>query len=535
MKSFSQLYRALDATTKTSQKIAAMVDYFQHATPGDASWAVYFLNGNRLSRVLPPRVLRQWSYDRAGIPAWLFEESYQSVGDLAETISLLVPAGEAAIQQTLQQWVQDIQEFRGEDESRRVTLLDQLWQRIPQEDAFVLAKMITGGMRVGVSRRLVVRAISEAFGLSTDQVAHRMMGQWEPTEEFFRMLIDPDQDSDNHVRPYPFCLAQAVEQDPTHLGNPQDYLAEWKWDGIRLQLIRRQGETLLWSRGEERIEDRFPEIVAAATSLPEGTVIDGELLAWRGDQPLGFLELQRRINRKKVGKKLMQDVPVRMLAFDVLESDGVDIRNQPLQSRRMILESLFDHPGADGKELIQLSTLLEFGTWEELGKSRAEADAAHAEGVMIKSRQSAYLTGRVTGAWWKWKTEPSTIDAVLIYAQRGHGRRASLYTDYTFALWEGEQLVPFAKAYSGLTDAEIRKVDRFIRDNTRERFGPVRSVEPELVMELAFEKVQASKRHKSGVAVRFPRILRWRQDKTIQQANHLADLKEMAGLETVDD
>lgn len=532
MRDFASLYRELDRTTKTNRKIEAIAHYLLHAEPRDAAWAVYFLIGNRLSRFLPPRTLRRWAAERSGIPEWLFEESYQAVGDLAETISLLLPSTQENTAGSLSEWVDSIQANLRAAEEERLSFLDQLWGNTGRDDLFVLAKLITGGMRVGVSRRLVIRALAQAFELPPETIAHRLMGQWKPDAAFFRELTDPDSSDSDLSRPYPFCLAHTLS-DPARSGfQVSEFMVEWKWDGIRLQLIRRNGQTLLWSRGEERLEDRFPEIVQAAENLPDGTVLDGELLAWKNGRPMGFIELQRRINRKRVGKKLLQEVPVVVQSFDLLEEQGVDLRQFPLEDRRGRLESILG-PLSQAEAAIRLSPLLEVSDNAVLAKKRETARETFAEGLMLKRKDSVYAVGRVRNHWWKWKLEPCTIDAVLLYAQRGHGRRANLYTDYTFALWDGDQLVPFAKAYSGLTDAEIRQVDRFVRDNTRDRFGPVRGVKPQLVMELAFEKIQSSKRHKSGIAVRFPRIVRWRRDKTPEQANTLAQLKDLAGLEAL--
>ncbi|MCA9200972.1 MAG: ATP-dependent DNA ligase, partial [Planctomycetales bacterium] len=410
--------------------------------------------------------------------------------------------------------------------------LSQLWRELERRERLLFAKLITGSLRIGVSRGLVIRALAEAFDIERDVMAHRLMGKFSPTADEFQRLVGPANESDLLSRPYPFCLANPVSGLPQDLLQLDDTLAEWKWDGIRAQLIRRNGETYIWSRGEERIEDRFPELTSAAIELPDGMVLDGELLGWKDQRPLPFLSLQRRINRKSVGKKLLSEVPVLYQAFDLLEESCQDLRGLPLNERRRRLESLLERQEMESDQgaTIRISPRLNSDDWEALTALRQSARQVGAEGLMLKSLCSTYATGRRVGHWWKWKVDPLTIDAVLIYAQRGHGRRATLYTDYTFALWHDGNLVPFAKAYSGLTDAEMGDVDRFVRQNTIERFGPVRSVRPELVMELAFENIQRSDRHKSGVAVRFPRILRWRQDKPASQANTLAELHSLAEL-----
>ena len=412
-----------------------------------------------------------------------------------------------------------------DDTQRRAVIA--IWKETPPKLRLVVMKLITGAFRVGVSKRLVTRAIAEQSGISADVISHRLMGDWKPSSEFFSRLIDPDVHDTLVSQPYPFCLAHPIdiEQGPQPLGDAEEFVAEWKWDGIRGQVIRRSNQTFIWSRGEELMENRWPEVESASERLPDGTVIDGEILgALPGGDVLPFSQLQRRIGRKTVGKKLLSEVPVVFHAFDLLEHDGIDIRGLPFLERRGRLETLFrsiDHPN------IKITQLVSGRCWNDWAKVREGSREMNAEGLMLKRRESVYDVGRVRGTWWKWKVQPYTIDAVLIYAQKGHGKRASLFTDYTFALWDGDQLVPFAKAYSGLDDKEIRQVDRFVRQNTKDSFGPVRSVTPTLVMELAFEGLQKSNRHKSGVATRFPRILRWRHDKKPEDANRLSELLDL--------
>lgn len=528
MKEFALLFQRLDTTTKTNEKLVALADYYARANSGDAAWATWFLSGNRLRRLVPTKLLQQWASERAGIPEWLLRESYHAVGDLAETLSLVVPTGVTTEQQSLTHWVESrLQPLHRMEERQQRERLFEIWDQTTPEIRFVVMKLITGGFRVGVSKRLVTRAIAQHCGLTTDVIAHRLMGDWVPTGCAFERMINPDVQDTVLSQPYPFCLAHPVnpESGPEPLGDSREYFAEWKWDGIRGQVIRRRGETFLWSRGEELMENRWPEIESAAECLPEGTVLDGEILAATTDgKVLPFASLQRRIGRKRVGKKLLSEVPVVFHAFDLLEEDGQDIRNEMFLNRRERLESLLsqiDHPH------IRVTDLIPGDRWQDWFEIRQRSRENHAEGLMLKRRDGRYDVGRVRGTWWKWKVEPHTIDAVLIYAQKGHGRRSSLFTDYTFAVWDGEVLVPFAKAYSGLNDSEIREVDRFVRKNTKESFGPVRSVTPKLVMELAFEGLQPSSRHKSGIATRFPRILRWRHDKQPEDANTLNDLKEL--------
>jgi DNA ligase 1 len=397
------------------------------------------------------------------------------------------------------------------------------WAELSLWERFVFNKLVTGQFRVGVSQGLVVRALSEASGVEATVIAHRLMGQWEPSSDFFRLLLSTEDSETQISRPYPFCLAHPLQQEPESLGDIGDWLLEWKWDGIRAQIIRRRDKTFLWSRGEELLVGRFPEIEGEAEKLPNGTVLDGEIVGWRNGRPLPFGELQRRINRKTVSKKLLDDVPVQFIAFDQLEQGGEDIREQPLDQRRASLAQTIVQ--VEAPRHLRVSQLVSIPDWETCRQLRSSSREQGVEGFMLKRRDSPYGVGRVTGLWWKWKVDPFSCDAVLVYAQRGSGRRASLYTDYTFGVWSDGELIPFAKAYSGLTDAEIHEVDRFVRQNTLERFGPVRVVKPELVFELAFEAIQPSKRHKSGVAVRFPRIARWRKDKLPQDADTLAMLR----------
>lgn len=549
IRDFARLYRALDETNRTADKVSAMADYFRDVDPAEGAWAVWLLSGQKLKRLVSYQRLREWGQLDSGLPEWLFEESYQMVGDLAETLSLVVPSPATGTDGRLSEWVSDkLKPLAGLSPSETLAGLRAGWSEVGPDERLVVLKMLTGGLRVGVSQKLVVRAIGQAYGLPVELVAHRMMGRPEPTAEFFRLLIAAESSDAEAFQPYPFCLAHPLEDAPESLGPIDGHLVEWKWDGIRCQWIKRAGEVFLWSRGEERLEERFPEVVVGVEAWPDGVVMDGELLAWRDDRPLPFQQLQRRIQRKTVGRKLLAEVPVVMLAFDLLELDGIDFRPQPLRERRAKLAELIRRYDAamgpatgaatqagklinGGAGSIRLSPAVEANGWRELGELRTSSRAQGAEGFMLKPLDLPYRVGRTRGTWWKWKVEPYTIDAVLIYAQRGHGRRASLYTDYTFALWDGPDLVPIAKAYSGLTDAEIRRVDRFVREHTREQFGPVRSVTPELVMELAFENIQPSSRHKSGIAVRFPRIVRIRADKRPEQANTLDELRQLARVE----
>ncbi|MFH5804731.1 ATP-dependent DNA ligase [Alienimonas sp. DA493] len=525
MKAFTALFTRLDETNKTLAKQAALVDYFRTAPPGDAAWAVYFLSGRKLKRLLLSRELREWGAAEAEVPDWLFEASYEVVGDLAETLALLLPEPEESSDLPLKTFVEDrLLPLKMEEGERRAAVV-QLWRELDRPQRFVAGKLMTGSFRVGVSQRSVVKALATAGEVPTELVAHRMMGTWEPTAEFYASLTQPEADGEiDASRPYPFFLAHPTEAPAEDLADAAEYFAEWKWDGIRSQMIRRQGQSFVWSRGEELIGERFPEIRAVADALPDGTVLDGEIVIAKDGEVQSFAQLQRRIGRKTVGKKLLQECPAHFVLFDVLEEGGRDVRSQPLETRRTHLTALAAALAERGLN-VSPSDLLEGETWEAFAAHREHSRAMRAEGLMLKRKDAAYGVGRVRGPWWKWKVDPYTVDGVMLYAQRGHGRRASLYTDYTFGVWDDGQLVPFAKAYSGLTDAEIGSVDRWIRRNTTDKFGPVRQVKQERVFELAFENIQKSSRHKSGIAVRFPRIVRIRDDKTAAEADTLETVK----------
>jgi DNA ligase-1 len=530
MRLFTELYVELDQTNKTNEKVEAMRYYFEHAEKHDAAWALYFLSGRKPRQIVPSKKLREWAIEMARIPEWLYEESRDTVGDGAETIALLLPNNSRIDETPLHTLVEDqLLPLRGSDEETQREAVTDAWSRMNYSQRLVYNKLISGAFRVGVSQLLVVRALSQLSELPTDVIAHRLMGEWEPSAEFFTVLLDPDLDVDETpvARPFPFHLAHQIDFSPGDLGSISEWQAEWKWDGIRAQVIKRKDSIFVWSRGEDLMTDRFPEITLAAESLPNGTVLDGEILPWRDDRVLPFTELQRRIGRKNLSAKILSEVPVILLCYDMLEYEGRDIRSFEFRVRRELLENVVNSLDDDAKKVIRLAESIEAASWEHLATRREESRNLGVEGFMLKHRESPYRVGRHRGDWWKWKIDPLTVDAVLIYAQKGSGKRSNLFTDYTFAVWKGDELVPFAKAYSGLNDAEIRTVDRFVRENTIETFGPVRAVKPQLVFELAFEAIQRSTRHKSGVAVRFPRISRWREDKRIEDADSLETIHEM--------
>ena len=554
MKAFSDLYWRLDGTTSTNDKVAALKDYFAAVPPEDAACGLTVLCGAKQLRAVPMKLLREWAAEAAGLPLWLLEECYAHVGDLAETLALVLPETFPADQQAAAARLPDtlslarclaetVRGLRGKPDADKRRVVEATWRRLAPRERIVWHKLLTGGCRVGVSRTLVARALAELSELEPAVIAERMMAATIEAAEDFQQLLSPEPTAADSLRPYPFFLASPLEGEPDALGAITDWQAEWKWDGMRAQLVRRDAGATIWSRGEERMNDAFPEIVAAADALPAGTVLDGELLAARPDCLLPFAMLSRRASRKRVTKKLLAEIPAVFVAYDLLEAAGKDLRGDPLADRRRRLVDLLPlafgrlpQPRGGGPTLRDTdpaterlfhSPLVTGCSWAELRRIRTEARSRGVEGLMLKRTGSRYAHGRPRGDWWKWKVEPLEIDAVLHYAQAGHGRRAGLHTDYTLGVWDGDELVTIAKAYSGLSDKELVEVDKIIRATTVQRHGPVRVVEPTLVFQLAFENVSRSTRHKSGIAVRFPRIQRWRRDKQPHDAATLADLEAL--------
>ncbi|QCX01409.1 ATP-dependent DNA ligase [Aggregatimonas sangjinii] len=543
MKNFASLIKTLDSTNKTNVKVQALADYFSVANDADKVWTIAILSHRRPPRPVNTTLLREWASDLANIPLWLFEESYHIVGDLAETIALVIPSTKTSTEKNLTQFLEEMIALKKKSDEDKKSYLYDNWKTLDYYERFVFTKLITGGFRIGVSQKLMTRALSKATEIDEDILAYKLMGNWDPNTISFQELILEENASDYLSKPYPFYLAYAIEGEVADLGDVAEWSAEHKWDGIRSQVILRDDAIFVWSRGEELVTDKYPEFNAFVGVVPNGTVIDGEILPYPKGQIGTFNDLQTRIGRKTVSKALLEKVPVILKAYDILEWEGKDIRELPFIERRKHLEQLYKKVSqsplqADSVPIpLHLSATIHFTSWDDVAEERQRAREMRSEGLMLKRRDSPYLVGRKKGDWWKWKVDPLTIDAVLTYAMRGHGRRSNLFTDYTFALWNendaGEkELVTFAKAYSGLTDAEFRKVDAWIKKNTLERFGPVRSVTPHHVFEIAFEGIALSKRHKSGVATRFPRILRWRQDKKIEDANTLDDLKALIPSET---
>lgn len=532
MKQFAALVNTIGTSTKTNEKLQALQDYFLSAPPKDMVWVIAVFSGRRPKRIVNSTFLKALCMEVSSIPSWLFDECYHTVGDLGETIALLLPENQGTTDddKTLSWYLEHFTTIIKEpDETKRDFILD-CWSRMDANEKFVFNKLITGGFRIGVSQTIMVKALAKTKDVSPSIIAHRIAGNWDPATTYAEDLLGETGSTIDHSKPYPFYLSYAVEDDPAALGDISEWTAEWKWDGIRGQVIRRNNELFVWSRGEELVTEKFPEYAEFGTALPEGIVLDGEIICLdisAGDgqvRPLPFALLQTRIGRKNISKKQLTEAPVGFVVYDILEYEGNDLRETPFIERRKLLNRIIDevhHP------LLLLSPIVDAADWQELHTTRAGSRERGSEGLMLKRNNSPYGSGRKKGDWWKWKIDALTIDAVMIYAQKGHGRRSNLYTDYTFAVRDGEGLVSFAKAYSGLTDKEFAQVDAFVKRNSIEKFGPVRTVKPELVFEIAFEGIAASNRHKSGVALRFPRISRWRKDKKVDEINTLEDLKEI--------
>lgn len=528
MKLFADLVSVLGGSTKTNDKLKALSHYFSVAEARDKVWVIALFSGRRPKRTIRPTLLQQWCAELANIPLWLFEESYHTVGDMSETIALLIENKMDNAQSTQKSLYHYVERFlqleKASEEEKKEFMIDSWKELSTTPERFVFNKLLSSAFRIGVSQKLMVNALAKTVQLDPSIIAHRISGNWDPATTKFDELLSEENAKADHSKPYPFYLAYALEEDVASLGNPSDWQAEWKWDGIRGQVIKRNNELFVWSRGEELMTEKFPEFTVLKDLLPNGTVIDGEIIPSIDNRPLPFAMLQTRIGRKNITKKQLLEVPMTFFSYDLLEFEGADWRENPLTERRSKLERLvynISHP------VLKISQVIDYKSWESLTKIRTESRNMGAEGLMLKKKDSTYQVGRKRGDWWKWKIDPLVIDAVMIYAQKGSGRRSNLYTDYTFAVRDGDKLVSFTKAYSGLTDKEFAQVDSFVKRNAIEKFGPVRTVKPELVFEIAFEGIAASSRHKSGVALRFPRINRWRQDKKADEINTLDDLKKM--------
>jgi DNA ligase-1 len=525
---FANLVKVLGTSTKTNDKLEALVRYFASADNKDKVWVIALFSGRKPKRAVNTTQLITWCIEIAGLPGWLFGESYHTVGDLAETIALLLPETISDQQQhedkPLYFYIEKFKQIEKQDESIKKQFIIDSWKQMDQNERFVFNKLITGAFRIGFSQKMMVNALAKFTSLEASVIAHRISGNWDPSTTTFAELLNESPTITDYSKPYPFYLAYALDDDPETLGDPNDWQVEWKWDGIRGQMIKRNNQLFVWSRGEELMTEKFPEYNCLKDLLPDGTVLDGEIIPSVDKKPLPFALLQTRIGRKNITKKNLQETPITFFAYDLLEYNYEDWRNKPLTERRKKLEEIIlpiTNPA------IILSPVIEFSDWEELAALRKTSRENGAEGFMIKRKSSIYQVGRKTGDWWKWKIDPLVIDCVMIYAEKGSGRRSNLYTAYTFAVKSEDKLIPFTRAYSGLTDKEFNEVDSFVKRNAIEKFGPVRTVKPELVFEIAFEGIAASNRHKSGVALRFPRINRWRKDKKPDEINTLDDLKKM--------
>ena len=523
---FAQLVSELSSSTKTNDKLQSLTDYFAIAPDNDKVWVIAIFSGRRPRRTVSSRLMREWCAEITNYPSWLFDECYSTVGDLAETLALLLPETkkEERVNKSLSHYLKTFISVEKQDESVRKIFIIESWNEMNRDERFVFNKLITGSFRIGVSQKTIVNALAKTIELSPSVIAHRISGNWDPSTTSFNGLLSEAASLTDFSKPYPFYLAYALEEEPENLGDLHEWQVEWKWDGIRGQMIKRNNELFVWSRGEELMTDKFPEYYILKDLLPDGIVLDGEIIPAVDGKPLPFSVLQTRIGRKNIGKKQLVDAPISFFAYDLLECNFDDWRHKTLTERRKKLEEVILPIKIPA---IKISEIINFTSWKELSEIRNKSREMNSEGVMLKRKISDYKVGRKRGDWWKWKIDPLTIDCVMIYAQKGSGRRSNLYTDYTFAVKDGDHLVAFTKAYSGLTNKEFAQVDNFVKRNSIEKFGPVRTVKPELVFEIAFEGIAASNRHKSGVALRFPRMNRWRHDKTVDEINTLDDLKQM--------
>ncbi len=523
---FADLVTDLSTSTKTNDKLQILVNYFATAPDADKVWVIAIFSGRRPRRAVNSRLMREWCTAMINIPDWLFDECYHTVGDLSETLALLLPETKemGQLNESLSFYLEQFIAIEKEEESTRKKFIIDSWQKMDRDERFVFNKLITGSFRIGVSQKTIVNALAKVVDHSPSVIAHRISGNWDPVTTSFNELLSESASVSDFSKPYPFYLAYAIDDDVENLGDTNLWQAEWKWDGIRGQIIKRNNELFVWSRGEELMTDKFPEYIILKDLLPDGVVLDGEIIPATDGNPLAFAVLQTRIGRKNIGKKQLQEAPISFFAYDILEYNYEDWREKPLTERRKKLEEIILPLNNNA---IRISEIIEFDLWSQLSEVRKKSREKNSEGIMLKRKDSDYKVGRKRGDWWKWKIDPLTIDCVMVYAQKGSGRRSNLYTDYTFAVKDGDKLITFTKAYSGLTDKEFAQVDNFVKRNSLEKFGPVRTVKPELVFEIAFEGIAASNRHKSGVALRFPRMSRWRKDKTVDDINTMDDLKEM--------
>jgi len=524
MKHFADLINALESTNKTNAKIDAIIDYLERAPDEDKVWFIALFTGKRPKRNVNTNYLKEWALEITKLPFWLFQESYSSVGDLGETLSLILPPPTEKIDRTLSQWMNDIIGLKTQSDVEKKEFVLNSWNGLDYTERLIFNKLLGGSFRIGVSDKTLINALTKFSDQESSALTHSLMGKWLPDEISFKELISAENINPDNSKPYPFCLAYPLEKELEELGTPDEWQIEYKWDGIRGQIIKRNDEVFIWSRGEELITEQFPEITEVVKMMKGNFVLDGEILAVKDGKVLNFNELQKRLNRKTLTKKMLSEIPIEVFTYDLLELEGTDLREKPISARRAMLEELLLN---ESPENIKISQIIDFEKWENLNEIRENSREINSEGLMLKQKNSPYHSGRKKGDWWKWKINPLTIDAVLIYAQKGSGRRSAYYTDYTFAVKNEDKLVTIAKAYSGLTDKEIMEVSKFVNKNAIEKFGPVRTVKAELVFEIAFEGIGFSNRHKSGVALRFPRIVRWRKDKTVDEIDDLEEIKKL--------
>lgn len=525
MKRFAQLIQELELSNKTTDKMEALVTYFNEADERDKPYVIALFTGKRPKRPVTTTLIRQWAVELSQIPEWLFAESYHNVGDLSETIALVLPVAKHTVEKPLHQWITELAQLQGKTDEEKREYITAAWDSLPAQERFIFNKLISGNFRIGVSNKMLVNAIAKQSGQDTSKIMHSIMGKWLPNEISYEELTTGTHVNTDNSWPYPFCLAYALDTEPENLGDTTAWQAEWKWDGIRGQIVKRNGELFIWSRGEELVTEQFPELHFLKDELPDGIVLDGEILAVKDGNVLPFSTLQQRLNRKTISKNQLENAPIGFFTYDILEYQTNDIRGEPLSQRRLWLTETIEN--LKTKNIVILSPVIEFENWQQLANIRETARDINSEGIMLKHQDSIFHSGRKRGDWWKWKINPYTVDTVMIYAQKGSGRRANFYTDYTFAVRDGDKLITIAKAYSGLTDKEIKEVNSFVNKNAIEKFGPVRTVKPELVFEIAFEGIAESKRHKAGLALRFPRIARWRKDKNVEEINTLDDLRQL--------
>ncbi len=592
---FTRLFNELDETNHTVEQLAALERYFKAAPAADAAWALHLLIGAKAPRALKNSQLREWISTVADLPTWLVDESCETVGDIAETLALLLPdpptvpaGGSLALHRLI---TERLLPLAGLGPEARRDLVVTTWRELDGAQRFIWNKLITGSFRIGVSRTQVARALGKTAGVSASVMAHRLLGFQEPTEAAFRALLAAESANEN-FGPYPFQTANAIKSaepagDPTiesldlfprlvgapgtgptitrpeELGSASDWQAEWLLDGLRVQVMRRGDAVLIWSQDEELLNPEFPEIAEAAQLLPDGTVLDGDLVVWPASDvcPGTRADIQQRLSHATPGAGLQRKLPVVFIAQDIIEAAEIDQRGRPLLARRRQLaevlapaadrhrETQATRPASgstDGSQMdlfgsppaaaahhapfrFRAASLVSFGSWEQLASLRREARDHGAAGLILKRTESCYGASVETSAWWIWPIEPLRINAVLIAALPGHGNSPRAFSDYTFAVWCDDELVPFAKTGTGLTEIGFRAMDDFIRAHITGKFGPVRSVKAELVFELEFDSVQTSTRHKSGLVVRSARIHRRRPELSAAEADTLEALRLLVG------